>query len=140
MKTKQTNKKEAKQKAPHKTRTRKTQHHKTTPLQRTKEVLEARGFKVFKTEHWNPFVKRSDGGVGVRQDLMGFCDLLAIREDQILAVQCGTLQGRNEHIKKLSKNTNMITWGIAGGRVELWSWRKLKQGWEPVIDKMDTPF
>lgn len=59
---------------------------KTSPTQRSLKKLRAEGYTVAVTEKWNPFVK-------VRMDLFGFIDLIAIRENETLAVQ--TTSGPN---------------------------------------------
>ncbi len=59
---------------------------KESPTQRSLKELRKRGYMVAITEKWNPFAK-------IRQDLFGFIDLLAIRGNEVLAVQ--TTSGTN---------------------------------------------
>src|SRR5512145_3126336 len=54
---------------------------KTRPTKRSLEYLRGQGHLVAVVEKWNPHAR-------VRQDLFGFIDVLAIRRDETLAVQC----------------------------------------------------
>ena len=51
-----------------------------SPTQLSIRHLKENGYLVAVVEKWNPFVK-------IRQDLFGFIDVLAIRENETLAVQ-----------------------------------------------------
>ena len=51
-----------------------------SPTQLSIRHLKENGYLVSVVEKWNPFVK-------IRQDLFGFIDVLAIRENETLAVQ-----------------------------------------------------
>ena len=51
-----------------------------TPTQRSLAYLREKGYLVEIVEHWNPWVKR-------RKDLWGWCDLLCVKRDEVLAVQ-----------------------------------------------------
>ena len=96
-----------------------------SPLQRSKKLLEEQGYLVAIVERWNPWAK-------VRQDLFGIIDLLAIKYGKTLAVQVTTLGHRSEHETKMLSspyiNRLLDVW-----KVELHSWRKLKDGWKVDI-------
>jgi len=93
-----------------------------TPTQRTMEKLRADGYKPWIVEKFNRFA----GPHGIRQDMYGIIDIVAIRPGEILGVQsCG--QAFSEHIRKLTEENYLdcADWLEAGGKLELWGWRKL---------------
>jgi hypothetical protein len=76
-------------------------------------------------EKFNPFA----GPHGVRIDGLGFIDIIALDPGRgIIGIQsCGS--AFSTHYKKLTDSDcteNVIEWLRCGGKVELWSWRKLK--------------
>lgn len=95
------------------------------PTQRTLAVLRDRGMEVAIVEKWNAHV----GPHGIRQDLFGIIDILALDGiNGIIGVQsCG--QAFSEHHKKLTEERaqQTIAWlSTKGCRLELWGWRKVK--------------
>lgn len=105
-----------------------------------------RGRICDKTERWNAFA----GPHGRREDLFGFIDLIALDPKKgIVAIQSTGPSGRSSHQKKILENewadgyNVAIEWLKAGGKIELWSWRKLlvKRGgkrkrWYPKIEEI----
>jgi hypothetical protein len=79
-------------------------------------------------ERWNGFVTRPDGGKGVRMDLFGFIDVLAVDElahSGVLAVQVartGDAARRLEKIKSARVWPKVARWLQAGNRMELWDY------------------
>jgi hypothetical protein len=69
---------------------------KSSPTQRSLEYLREQGYFCAIVEKWNSFTKQ-------RQDLWGWCDILAIRENEVLAVQV-TSTGVAERIKKIQES------------------------------------
>lgn len=68
------------------------------------------------------------GHFGVRQDLFGLFDLLAVkRHEGIIGIQCFTTAW-TEHYEKFfdSNREEAVNWLESGGRIELWGWRRLK--------------
>lgn len=107
-----------------------------TPTQRTLAVLKAQRVTAQVVERWIPFaeLKNPQPGVkrppGVRQDLFGLFDILALRSVdltyiRIVGIQCCAMSGRAEHLLKMHASPFLIDWLRAGGLVELWCWRKL---------------
>jgi len=106
---------------------------------RTLEYLRSLGWVADKVEQYNPHA----GKFGQRKDMFGFCDIVAMGEGNIIAVQsCG--QAFSEHDKKITEDEivapNAHLWIKNGGRLILVGWRKvkLKRGgkamrWEPRI-------
>ena len=108
-----------------------------TPTQRTIKALKEQGRIPGIVERFNTHV----GKFGIRQDLFGFIDIIAIDPEQgIVAIQsCG--QDFAGHIKKMTgeRNEAMYEW-LKHSPVELISWRKVKLSrgskamrWKPRI-------
>ncbi len=94
-----------------------------SPTQRTLQAMRAHGRVCGIVEKFNHHV----GPFGIRQDLFGFIDIIAIDPVQgIVAVQsCG--QDFAGHVAKMlgERNDAMFEW-IKHAPIELWGWRKVK--------------
>ena len=108
-----------------------------SPTQRTLKAMKEQGRICGIVERFNAHV----GPHGIRQDLFGFIDIIAIDPEQgIVAIQsCG--QDFSGHVRKITneRNENAFEW-LKYAPCELWSWRKvkLKRGgkamrWSPRI-------
>lgn len=80
------------------------------------------------TERWQQF----GGKFGIRQDLYGFIDCVAIPNKKgagLLALQVCSVSTVSDHIAKIKANPNTLR--FCGScdhiRVELWAWSKRKQ-------------
>lgn len=91
---------------------------KTLAAMRTLKALKAAGYLCGVTERWNPHVRK-------RQDLFGFIDMIAVRGDTI-GVQATSLSEKQRHIDKILAEPRARKWLLAGNRIQLWCWRKLK--------------
>ena len=96
-----------------------------SPTQRTIRELKNQGRKCAIVEKWNTFV----GPHGIRQDLFGIIDVLALDPVRgFVGVQsCG--QDFAAHERKLleERAEECIDWlSTPGGALELWGWRKVK--------------
>ena len=112
-----------------------------TNTQRTLEYLRKEGMECCIAERWIINPKHPAGGI--RRDLFGFADLVALGENSIIAVQsCG--QAFSEHHKKITQDEyvapNALKWLECGGRLMLIGWRKVKlkrlgkaMRWQPRI-------
>ena len=89
---------------------------KTSPTQRSLTYLREQGYLVEIVEHWNPFAR-------VRKDLWGWCDILAIRKAEVLAVQV-TASAVSDRIKKIMASDTLALVRDAGIRIEVYGWRK----------------
>ena len=89
---------------------------KVSPTQRSLAYLREEGYLVSVVEHWNPFAR-------IRQDLWGWCDLLALKDTEILAVQV-TASGVSSRIKKIQESETVSWVRKAGIRIEVHGWRK----------------
>lgn len=108
-----------------------------SPTQRTLKAMREQGRICGIVEKFNQYA----GKFGIRQDLFGFIDIVAIDpQDGIVAIQsCGS--SFSAHVEKLleERNENVFEW-LKHASVELWGWRKvkLKRGglamrWKPRV-------
>jgi len=90
--------------------------------QRTLRCLREQGRICGIVERFNAHV----GPFGIRQDLFGYIDILALDPQRgIIAIQsCG--QSFAEHARKILENEIAPEWLKAGGKIELYGWRKVK--------------
>lgn len=91
-----------------------------TPTQRSLAYLREQGYLVEIVEKWNSFTK-------TRKDLWGWCDLLAIKRDKVLAVQV-TASGVAARVKKIQASDTLPRVREAGIVVHVHGWRKLSDG------------
>lgn len=91
-----------------------------SPTQRSLEYLRELGYHCEVVEKWNSFTKQ-------RKDLWGWCDILAIRKDEVLAVQV-TASAVADRIKKIQESTTVALVRDAGIRIEVHGWRKNSKG------------
>jgi hypothetical protein len=91
-----------------------------SPTQRSLEYLRNLGYHCEIVEKWNSFTKQ-------RKDLWGWCDILAIRKDEVLAVQV-TASAVANRIKKIQESTTVALVRDAGIRIECHGWRKNSKG------------
>lgn len=63
----------------------------------------------------------------IRQDLFGFIDIIAIRENKIVGIQATTSSNVSSRIAKILESPEIpIQWFRAGGEIEVWGWGKYK--------------
>jgi hypothetical protein len=91
-----------------------------SPTQRTLAYLREEGYHAEVVEHYNSFVRR-------RFDLWGWCDILAIRDTEILAVQC-TSEGVASRVKKIEASQTLPLVRKAGIKIWVMGWRKNSKG------------
>ena len=115
-----------------------------TPTQRTMKELKDRGIRAAVVEKWNMHVIRPGGGRGIRQDLFGIIDILALDHSRgFVGIQVTSGNEFSSHHKKLTqeKPEECINWlKTPRGYLELWAWRKVKvkrggkaKVWKPRI-------
>jgi hypothetical protein len=92
----------------------------TTPTQRTLEYLRGEGYTCAVVEHWNSWAR-------IRQDLFGFIDILAIKKDETLAVQC-TSTGVAARVKKIQESEYLSRVREAGWKILIVGWSKNSKG------------
>jgi len=102
---------------------------KTSPTARTLAELRKQGHVAQVTERWNQWAKR-------RIDLFGFIDVVALRPGEILGIQSTTSDNHAARRSKIAETDGARAWLDAGGRIEIWSWRKAGRFWiyrrEPI--------
>jgi hypothetical protein len=91
-----------------------------SPTQRSLEYLRELGYHCEIVEKWNSFTKQ-------RKDLWGWCDILAIRKDEVLAVQV-TASAVADRIKKIQDSTTVALVRDAGIKIHVHGWRKNSKG------------
>jgi hypothetical protein len=92
----------------------------SSPTQRSLRYLRDLGYLVAVVEHWNPHAR-------IRQDLFGWIDLLAIRDDETLAVQT-TASGVATRVRKIAEAITLPAVRKAGWRILVHGWRKNAAG------------
>ena len=93
--------------------------------QRTLRALREQGRITDVTER---FVKFGAGG-GIRKDLFGFIDLISLDPQKgIIGIQSTSGACLPDHRRKIldEKAVEVTEWLKAGGKLELWAWRKIK--------------
>ena len=98
-----------------------------TPVQRTMRELRNRGMVCAVVERFNQHA----GPHGVRQDLFGIIDIIAVRPGlPTLGVQVCSATDHARRRTKAIEEARLITWLAAGNRFEVWSWKKTKRRWQ----------
>lgn len=107
-----------------------------SPTQRTLKELKRQGWPLVEiTERWNPWSK-------TRHDLFNFCDVLACRQDEILAIQCTSGTNVSARLTKIRDNPAHLIWlASPSRRLEVWGWRKVgprgkRKMWEVRIEPL----
>ncbi len=93
----------------------------SSPTQRSLALLKDEGWTVAVVEKWNMHVK-------IRQDLLGFADLLAIHPDRgVLLVQACALSSHAARLGKVRAEPRHRTWLLCGRghtAIEVHAWGK----------------
>lgn len=109
-----------------------------SPMQRTLAELRKQGAVCGIVEKFNKFAN-------VRQDLFGCIDIVALRDNAIVGVQCTSASNHADHLKKCIAEPRLTTWLQCGGKFEVWSWRKSKprgakrELWTARVDSIQMP-
>ena len=108
--------------------------------QKTLRYLREQGLIVDKAERFNPYA----GKFGIRQDLFGFIDLIALDpQEGIIGIQSTSGNQHSKHRKAIIENENVEEWLKCGGKIWLISWskKKIKRDgkalrWFPRVEKI----
>lgn len=92
-----------------------------SPTQRSLEYLREQGYHCEVVEKWNAWTKQ-------RKDLWGWADVLAIRRNEVLAVQVTSGSNVSARIKKIQESDTVGLVRDAGIRIEIHGWRKATNG------------
>ena len=87
-----------------------------SPTQRSLEHWRAKGYVCAIVEHWNPWVR-------IRQDLYGFIDVLAIKDEDIVGIQACSGTDVSKRVTKIVEHANypLVTKAL---RIVVQGWRK----------------
>ena len=103
-----------------------------SPTRRSLLWLRHHGYTVFITEHWNGFAE-------IRQDLLGFIDLIALRPNAkgILGVQ--TTGGQSNfaaRVKKVTQSRHATLWLQTGNQIQVHGWVQngVRKPWRLLIE------
>lgn len=91
-----------------------------TPTQRSLKRLRSQGWLAGIVEKWNSHV-------GIRQDLFGFADIVAVKGDETMWVQCTSGANMSARLKKIGECEN-AKWILAQSKHQLIAvhgWRKV---------------
>lgn len=94
-----------------------------SPMELSLKRLKEQGYFTEITEH---FVRIR--GMGYRKDLFGFCDVLALKESEVLAVQTTSRGNMNARVKKITEHENLGIVRKSGIRIIVHGWRKNARG------------
>ena len=94
-----------------------------SPTQNTLKQLRKNGYLCQVVERFNMFAK-------VRVDLFGIIDIVAIKPKEILGVQATSAINHTTRAAKAKASDSLKAWKEAGGKFEVWSWRKVKNKWQ----------
>ena len=88
-----------------------------SPTSRTLGALRDEGWIAAVVEHFNPFAK-------IRQDLFGFADIIAFKDDKVLLVQCTSGSNVASRMTKLQASDIAKVWadGATSRRLQVWGW------------------
>lgn len=92
-----------------------------TPTHRTLKHLRDDGYQAAVVEKWNPHAR-------IRQDLFGFVDVIAVRDDETLAVQTTSASNMSARVKKIEGLETLPAVRKAGWRIIVHGWRKNSKG------------
>jgi hypothetical protein len=95
-----------------------------SPTARTLRLLRRSGYVCDVCERWI-------AQAGVRRDLFGFIDVLAIsrREPGILAIQATSLANVSARLAKAKSRPELKVW-LQSARFEVWGWGKRGKHWQ----------
>ena len=94
-----------------------------SPTQRTLKAMRNQGRECGIVEKFQQY----GGKFGVRQDLFGFIDIIAIDPQKgIVAIQ-STGQDWSGHINKIMSLEEIVVKWLEHAPLELWAWRKVKK-------------
>jgi hypothetical protein len=82
--------------------------------------MREQGYECFITEHF---------ARGLRHDLFGWCDFLALKPDEVVAVQVTSRSNVSARVEKITASATVVHVRHAGIRIVVHGWGKLKAGW-----------
>ena len=95
----------------------------TSPTQLTLAKMRKEGYLPWITEYYNFFDKK-------RHDLWTFCDVICVRDNEVLAVQCTSYDNISARVKKIRDCEYTPDVRKAGIRIVVQGWRKVNNRWQ----------
>lgn len=100
-----------------------------SPTQRTLLHLRRHGALAATVERWNPHVLRPGGGRGIRQDLFGFLDIIAVEPGKVgvsgfQVSRTDDMATREAKIRDAKHWPKAQRWLAAGNRISVVGWAK----------------
>lgn len=89
----------------------------TSPTARSLKVLRDRGYHAEVVERWIP-------GANIRKDFAGFIDILALKDDEVLAVQTTSDAHVAERVSKITEHEKLPLIRGVGWGIHVHGWRK----------------
>jgi hypothetical protein len=100
-----------------------------TPMQRSIAFLRSQGWATWRVEHWNSFAR-------IRQDLFGFADILAIKQDSSILVQTTSAANVSARVHKIQELALAKLWLKSPTRgIYVHGWRRPagSRAWVPRV-------
>jgi hypothetical protein len=94
---------------------------KTSPTQRSLQLMRDRGCLAEVVERWNPHSR-------TRHDLWGFVDIICLDDNQVIAVQSTSRSNMSARIRKIEEHENLAAVLRAGIQIVVHGWKKDKAG------------
>ena len=94
-----------------------------SPTQLTLRELRNNGYLAEVVEKWVM-------GAGVRKDLFGFIDVLAIKGQEIVVVQATSYANVPARVQKMTNHENLPRVRESGMKIVIWGWRKVNNRWK----------
>lgn len=110
------------------------------------EYIRNHGGIVDKCERWQNAPHLPGGGV--RKDLFGIIDLIALREKpdgswQMVGIQCSGETNIAAHVTKIEESEYAVPWLLTGALIEVWAFKKRIIGrqnrYELVVREITIP-
>jgi len=90
-----------------------------SPMVLSTRLMQMRGYRVYETEK-----NLSFRGIKFKQDLFGFCDLLCLRKNEIVAVQTTSASNASARVHKITDSDELPFVRDAGISIVVHGWRK----------------
>lgn len=100
-----------------------------TPTQLTLRTLRDEGWTAAKVEHW-------DAHAGIRRDLFGIIDVVAIGPAGTIGVQATSDSNVAARVNKIADAPTIGALREAGWQLEVWGWRKKDGRW--IVRRVDV--
>lgn len=98
-----------------------------SPTQLSLRWLRHEGWFAWVVEHWNSYAR-------IRQDLWGFADVLALRDEDVLAVQTTSYSNIAARVRKINDHPNVDVVRKAAIQIHVHGWRKVNGKWVVRIE------